>query len=216
MGNFFLPTFPCFMSRAKIITDGDLEVSFLLACFVVWSRQSHYAALWIDLSVLGILFIMRNYLKRPADGGWRVLPNGCDICGRKYFRCLCLCLYVCLSVYLTCLYWRRSKGVSEPSKHHAIKTLDVAVQLHIFLALAIDWRLVTCYRLSCEKSLERRYGWNVAVRWMRELRIQEFRVHISVMWLTVLSVVLCGFIHCRDSSTRWATTGSVNVLSSHI
>jgi len=28
------------MSRAKIITDGDLEVSFLLACFVVRPRQT--------------------------------------------------------------------------------------------------------------------------------------------------------------------------------
>lgn len=68
-------------------------------------------------------------------------------------------MFVCMSVYLagylTCLYWRRSQGVTVPIKHHPIKTLDVEVQLHIFVAVAIDWRLVTCYRLSCEvKSLE--------------------------------------------------------------
>jgi hypothetical protein len=141
------------MSRAKIIADRDLEVSFLLACFVVWPRhpasQPHYGALWIDRTSSGILFIMRNYLKRPADGGWRVLPNGCDICGRNYFKslCLCVCLSVCL--YLTCLYWRSGP---VPIKHHSIKTLDMEVQLHIFLALALDWRWVTCYRLSCEEK----------------------------------------------------------------
>lgn len=78
------------------------------------------------------------------------MPNGCDICGRNYRRCWCLCLSVCLAGCLTCLYWRRSKGVPVPIKHHAIKTLDVEVQLRIFLAVAIDWRLVTCYRLPCE------------------------------------------------------------------
>lgn len=64
-----------------------------------------------------------------------------------------VCVSVCLSLYLTCLYWLRSKGVPVPIKHHAIKTLDVAVQLHIILALAIDCRLlVTCYRLSSEEK----------------------------------------------------------------
>jgi hypothetical protein len=130
------------MSRANIIADGDLEVSFLLACFVVWPRQPHYGALWIDRYASGILFIMRNYLKRPADGGWRVLPNDCDICGRNYFKCLCFCVCLSVCLYLTCLYWR---SVPVPIKHHSIKTLDVEVQLHIFLAIVLDWRWVTCY-----------------------------------------------------------------------
>jgi len=62
----------------------------------------------------------------------------------------CVCVYVCLAGYSTCLYWRRSKGVPVPVKHHTINTLDVGIQLHILLAVAIDWRLVTCYRSSCE------------------------------------------------------------------
>jgi len=98
----------------------------------------------------------------------------------------CVCVYVCLAGYLTCLYWRRSKGVPVP-----IKTLDVEVQIHIFLAVAIDWRLVTFYRLSCEaKPLE-------TLRMERSRQVGEKSSYSGVPGSNLDHVVdcpVCGFV----------------------